>query len=100
MKLCVSFLHKRSIFDPARIEFYAPQPDAFACVDYQRREVAYQNRIRPGKYLFFGIAKVELDEFDWLPHRFLMAITSDVYRLGLRAHGHYEEKNGLATGDI
>ena len=75
-------------------EIYAPQPDAFACVEHQRREIAHRKRIRPGEDFFPGIAKVEPNEFDRLPKGFLLVITSDVYRAGFQAHDHYEKGTG------
>jgi len=75
-------------------EVYAPQPDAFACVEHQRREIAHRKRIRPGEDFFPGIAKVEPDEFDRLPQGFLLVITSDVYRAGFQADDHYEKGTG------
>ncbi|KAI9926972.1 hypothetical protein ASPWEDRAFT_188133 [Aspergillus wentii DTO 134E9] len=61
-------------------EIYAPQPDAFACVEHQRREIAHRKRFRPGDEFFPGIAKIVPDDGERLPQGLLIVIRSDSYR--------------------
>lgn len=61
-------------------EIYAPQPDVFACVEHQRREIRYRKNNIPGEDFFPGIAKVAPDNYNQLLQGFLLVITSYSFR--------------------
>lgn len=61
-------------------EIYAPQPDVFACVEHQRREIRYRENNIPGEDFFPGIAKVAPDNCNQLLQGFLLVITSYSFR--------------------
>lgn len=73
-------------------EIYAPQPDAFACVEHQRHEIRHRKTVKPGDEFFPGIAKVTTS-YQELPQGLLLVITSYTYRMAHRSK-HYEEGTG------
>ncbi|EEA26607.1 hypothetical protein TMatcc_005118 [Talaromyces marneffei ATCC 18224] len=74
-------------------EIYSPQPDVFACVEHQRREIAHRKTTTPGEGFFPGIAKVVPNRSTWLLQGLLFLITSNSYREGFRAPD-YEDETG------
>ncbi|KAJ5194775.1 uncharacterized protein N7498_008213 [Penicillium cinerascens] len=61
-------------------EIYAPQPNVFACVEHQRREILHRKNSIPGEYFFPGIAKVAPNNKNWLLQGFLLVMTSYSFR--------------------
>lgn len=61
-------------------EIYAPQPDVFACVEHQRREILHRKSNLPGGEFFPGIAKVAPDNRNQLLQGFLLVMTSYSFR--------------------
>ncbi|KAJ5765390.1 hypothetical protein N7520_004949 [Penicillium odoratum] len=61
-------------------EIYAPQPDVFACVEHQRREIFHRKNNLPGGELFPGIAKVAPDHRNMLLQGFLLVVVSYSFR--------------------
>ncbi|KUL81273.1 hypothetical protein ZTR_09648 [Talaromyces verruculosus] len=74
-------------------EIYSPQPDVFACVEHQRREIAHRKNVSPGEGFFPGIAKAVPKLSTWLPQGLLVVITSHSYREAFRAPD-YEDETG------
>lgn len=75
-------------------EIYGLQPDVFACVEHQRREIFHRKRIRPAEASFPGIAKAVPNGTDKLFQGFLLVITSHSYRTGWRGAGDEEKETG------
>lgn len=65
-------------------EIYSPKPDAFACVEHQRREILHRKTHRPGEYFFPVIAKVAPNNKNRLLQGFLLLITSHNFRVNAR----------------
>ncbi|KAE8548187.1 hypothetical protein TMatcc_010034 [Talaromyces marneffei ATCC 18224] len=74
-------------------EIYSPQPDVFACVEHQRREIVYRKTKSLGEGFFPGIAKAVPNLLNQLPQGFLFVITSHSYRAGVCAP-EYEAETG------
>ncbi|KAJ5541695.1 hypothetical protein N7494_006771 [Penicillium frequentans] len=74
-------------------EIYAPQPDVFACVEHQRREILHRKHHLPGEGFFPGIAKVAANDNDRLLQGFLIVITSHSFRAAHR-RPDYEAESG------
>lgn len=75
-------------------EIYGPQPDVFACVEHQRREIAHRKNTIPGDGFFPGIAKAAPTDRDRLLQGFLLVITSHSYRTGPLKSPQYEDETG------
>lgn len=75
-------------------EIYVPQPDAFACVEHQRREILHRKHHRPGEDFFPGIAKVAPNRNNQLLQGFLLVMTSYSFRAKWR-RPKYEAESGL-----
>ena len=73
-------------------EIYSPQPDAFACVEHQRREILHRKTHRLGEDFFPGIAKVAPNDQDRLLQGFLLVITPYSFRVNTRPN--YEAESG------
>lgn len=74
-------------------EIHAPQPDVFACVEHQRREILHRKHHLPGEGFFPGIAKVATNGKDRLLQGSLIVITSYSFRAAHR-RPDYEAESG------
>lgn len=54
--LCEYLSREISSWPSMSFEIYSPQPDVFACVEHQRREIAHRKTTTPGEEFFPGTA--------------------------------------------
>jgi hypothetical protein len=92
--LCEYLCREIDTWPSISLEIYSPQPDVFACVEHQRREIAHRKTTNPGEGFFPGIAKAVPNLSNRLPQGFLLVITSHSYRAGFRAPS-YEDEAGF-----
>jgi hypothetical protein len=72
--------------------YVTPQPDVFACVEHQRRDILYRKNNLPADGFFPGIAKVAINDQDQLLQGFLLVFTS--YSFRAKGRPEYEAESG------
>lgn len=90
--LCRYLASETHDYPNSSFEIYGPQPDVFACVEHQRREILHRKNTFPGECSFPGIAKVAPYSKDRFLQGFLLVITSYSFRDIPRAD--YEAESG------
>ncbi|KAJ5889592.1 hypothetical protein N7504_010402 [Penicillium tannophilum] len=90
--LCRYLTSETHDYPHSSFEIYGLQPDVFACVEHQRREIFHRKKNYPGEGFFPGIAKVAPYSKDRFLQGFLVVITSYSFRATPRSN--YEAESG------
>ncbi|KAJ5557059.1 hypothetical protein N7494_000974 [Penicillium frequentans] len=90
--LCNYLASGTDSYPSSSFEIYGSQPDVFACVEHQRREIFHRKKNSPGEGFFPGVAKVAPSSKDRLLQGFLLVITSYSFRTTDRPD--YEGESG------
>ncbi|KAL4984434.1 hypothetical protein BDW68DRAFT_167051 [Aspergillus falconensis] len=93
-ELCTYLTRGLDTWPTVSFEIYSAQPDVWACIEHQRREIFHRKRVRPGEDFFPGIAKAMPNQYEKKFQGFLLVITSHSYRGVFTKEPEHEAETG------